>query len=63
MTGIYHKQYKDPLRRTVFVEIHAACVVALPAKQIAYIAQVTHAADTASLLGAQLKWDMIRWVR
>ena len=63
MTAICHKQYKDPMRRTVVVEIHAACVVDLPAKQIAYIAVVTHAADTATLLWAQFKWDMIRWVR
>lgn len=63
VTAIYHKQYKDPMRRTEAVEIHAACVINLPAKQIAYIAELTHAANTATLLWAQLKWDMIRWVR
>ena len=62
VTMLRHKVYVDPHGNEAAVEVDAACIVSLPSKKVAYIAQVEHAATTSNLLATRDKWDTIRWV-
>ena len=63
VTAICRKVYQNPQQPEDDMEIGAACIVSLPGKKIAYIADVVKTVNSTFLQRARRKVDIIRWVQ